>query len=121
MELLKEVNDRLASDFPAIANKLEDIKAVQKQKQNKELSPGLSDLRDVPASSNKQGSSTAADLQPVLDKLEEMRILLDATKSESKEDSQAKVRRTNSTALSQISNCNKKAEYREIAEPHARR
>ena len=121
MKLLKEVNDRLASDFPAIANKLEDLKAAQKQKQNKDLSPGLSDLKDAPASSNTQGSPTAADLQPVLDKLEEMRILLDAKKSESKEDRQLKVRFTNSTVLSRKSNCNKNAEYREITEPHARR
>ncbi|KJA27876.1 hypothetical protein HYPSUDRAFT_62913 [Hypholoma sublateritium FD-334 SS-4] len=74
MELLKEVKDRLASDFPALANKLEDLKTAQKR----DGALGRSDLKNAPPSSNEQGSVSTADLQPVLDKLEEMRTLLDA-------------------------------------------
>lgn len=96
MELLKEVKDRLASDFPALANKLEDLKAVQK----KDGALGRSDLKDAPPSSNRQSSVSTADLKPVLDKLEEMRILLDAKQSKNKEDGQSEVRRNRPLLLS---------------------
>lgn len=86
MGLLREVKERLASELPALAGRLDGLKQAGRSPTSTDA-----DAQDVPSASN--GSSTvAADLQPVLDKLEEMHSHFRARQPGSKEEGQSEVK-----------------------------
>ncbi|KAF8973054.1 hypothetical protein BDZ97DRAFT_648730 [Flammula alnicola] len=70
MRVLEEIKERLAKDFPALANKLQEMKEAQDK---------MSTMDNIARTSSSPGYNSndqaVADLQPVLDKLEEIRTL----------------------------------------------
>ena len=106
MQVLEEVKARLSTELPVLVTKLEEIRIVQeKAKENeifekkKETEQPIVTLHNITKSSSSGDGheSKAVDLKPILDKLEEIRILCNVpTKQElaskeadgAKEDSQ---------------------------------
>ena len=84
MQVLEEVKARLSTELPVLVTKLEEIRMVQeKAKENeilekkKETEQPIVTLHNVTKSSSSDGGdeSKEVDLKPILDKLEEIRIL----------------------------------------------
>jgi hypothetical protein len=84
MQVLEEVKARLSTELPVLVTKLEEIRMVQeKAKENeilekkKETEQPIVTLHNITKSSSSGGGdeSKEVDLKPILDKLEEIRIL----------------------------------------------
>ena len=79
MQVLEEVKARLSIELPSLVTKLEEIKNVQEKAGEKEKETGkpIVTLHNITKSSSSSGGdeSKAVDLKPILDKLEEIRIL----------------------------------------------
>jgi len=76
MQVLEEVKARLSTELPLLVTKLEEIKNVQ-EKEEKETELPIVALHNITKSLSPSGGdeSKAIDLKPILDKLEEIRIL----------------------------------------------
>lgn len=84
MQVLEEVKIRLSTELPVLVTKLEEIRKVQERakekeilQKEKEMEEPIVTLHNLTKSSSSGGGdeSKAVDLKPVLDKLEEIRIL----------------------------------------------
>jgi hypothetical protein len=81
IQVVKEIKARLSTELPVLVTKLEEIRKVQEQEKEKENlekeKQPIVTLHNITKSSSSSGGneSKAVDFKPVLDKLEEIRIL----------------------------------------------